>query len=531
MRVKFKIFSVFLLACAVFCVCLFPSSVILSQAEESTSYILDDLKKADSFSESNYPLDVSDNNLYVEQIAESTDKELLIYVYQPSGKNRDFRASSINISTSINDAISFYNYKLEYLNSSETLYKYRVKDFTVLSVPTRYYVITTIYRPFVKGIDEEAGYDNVISEVDFEVGKQYCFYTLNGKPQCDVVEVETIEITDKFVGYVSYSDGFKFYPTCCSSHFVAFNTDKPIDQLLEADVFYTSQRYQRNVDAYPLHKYVTVFAEKEDGYAYLKYTDKKVEHTGSGFGAATYTWDRIETVDQFLSENEVDQNTYSGAIIDVSVGNKITDEGIEALEGKKWVLRFLETEYSLAMMPDLVYPGCLDILEVGTIVGDVSILRLKFEYNGITYNLGTIDNKQSGSGKPINEEWVDVEIKAGAKKWIILAIIVILTVIVLIILWKTGVLPTVFHAVWWFITLPFRGIAALCKSISKRRKQKRELALEAHSPTTKTHNKIKKEGENHEKDNKEKKPANNAKAAKKAENHKKAYLRGKRSRR
>ena len=48
-----------------------------------------------------------------------------------------------------------------------------------------------------------------------------------------MVDIETITITDKFVGFVRYKDGFKLYVGACDSHFVAFNTDKPIDKLLE----------------------------------------------------------------------------------------------------------------------------------------------------------------------------------------------------------------------------------------------------------------------------------------------------------
>ena len=45
-----------------------------------------------------------------------------------------------------------------------------------------------------------------------------------------MVDIETITITDKFVGFVRYKDGFKLYVGACDSHFVAFNTDKPIRQ-------------------------------------------------------------------------------------------------------------------------------------------------------------------------------------------------------------------------------------------------------------------------------------------------------------
>lgn len=36
-------------------------------------------------------------------------------------------------------------------------------------------------------------------------------------------------------------------------------------------------------------------------------------------------------------------------------------------------------------------------------VGDVSILRLKFKTDGVVYDLGVVDNKQSGSTDPAGE--------------------------------------------------------------------------------------------------------------------------------
>ena len=67
------------------------------------------------------------------------------------------------------------------------------------------------------------------------------------------------------------------------------------------------------------------------------------------------------------------------------------------LENKQWVLRFYETEYSHS-------GGNLgNLYGHGTGVVEVTILRLKFETDGITYDLGVVDNKQSGSLTPSNE--------------------------------------------------------------------------------------------------------------------------------
>ena len=283
---KMRITAILLAFALVLCIVLMAvQTPLIAKAEGKTySGVLDDLKKDSSFDASNYPSKVDDNSIHIVQIAESVDKELFVYAYQPSGKSKDFRASSINISTTINEAISFFNYKLEYLNSSGVFYKYKVKDLIVKSDGVRYYAISSIYRPFDSSVDNQASGDNTISEVPYAVNKQYAFGEINGKPYVNCVDIETIIITDKFVGFVRYSDGFKLYTGACDSHFVAFNTDKPIDKLLEADVYYTSQEYSKVTAPFVGEK--NAFGEKKDNYAYLKYTDK-VEHNGGGLFAGT----------------------------------------------------------------------------------------------------------------------------------------------------------------------------------------------------------------------------------------------------
>ena len=429
-------------------------------AEESVnervySAVLDDLKKDTSFNTENYPTKADDYSLQIIQLAESSDKELFVYVYQPSGQTKNFTACSVNISTTINDNISFINYKLQKLNSNGVFFKYKVSDFTVKTEPTRYYAISSIYRPFDESIDKPASDGNTVTEVNYNVSKQYCFGEINGKPYVNCVDIETIVVTDKFVGFVRYKDGFKLYVGACDSHFVAFNTDKPIDKLLEADVYYTMQKYSWSV--VPLQGEKETFGEKSENYAYLKYTDK-VEHTGGGLFAGTYKWDRIETTQQFIAENDLTQNVYSGAIIDVSVANKITDEGKAALQGKKWVLRFAETSYSLSG-----YPSTGSTFENTTLVGDVTILRLKFETDGITYNLGTIDNKQSGSDDPVNDTDISIKLPDGLKRILMLILGALLLIVLLVILMP--ILPTIISAIIKIILLPFRLIAAIFKAI------------------------------------------------------------------
>lgn len=455
---KTRIACMLLAFIAVFCTVITTVQTPVFARAESITYsgVMEDLKKDTSFKPENYPSKADDYSLQIIQLAESANKELFVYVYQPSGKAKNFKASSINISTTINDSISYLNYKLELLNSNGVFYKYKVSGLTVKDESVRYYAISSIYRPFDESIDKQASGGNTVTEVNYAVNKQYCFGEINGKPYVNCVDIETIVVTDKFVGFVRYPDGFKLYVGACDSHFVAFNTNKPMDKLLEADVYYTTQEYSSSWAAFVGEN--ETFGDKADKYAYLKYTDK-VEHTGGGWFAGTYKWDRIQTVDDFI-KNEDREQIFSGAIIDVKVSSKLTDAALNELKGKKWVLRFTETDYSM-------WTGQGSYGTFSTIVGDVTILRLKFETDGITYNLGVIDNKQSGSKDPSNETDIDISLNKRGK------MILYLLMLILLIILLAPILPYVLQAIVWIISLPFKGISAAVKSAKRRRAEKR----------------------------------------------------------
>ncbi len=427
---------------------------------ESITYsdVMVDLEKDESFSSAYYPVVADDNSLSVVQIAESVNGELFVYVYQPSGLNKDLRASKINISTTINDFINFHVYNLDFINSSETLYKYKVENFDVKSDETRYYVITSIYRAFDESIDNQADFGNTIDFVNYAVNRQYCFGKLNGADYVNVVDIETIEITDKFVGFARYNGGFHLYggQGLCDSHFVAFDTDKPIDKLLEADVYYAQQSYFKTTT---LAGITERLGEIEEKHVHLKYSDE-VEYTGTGICAGTYEWNRIETVDEFLAEHDLTQNVYSGIILDVEAEYIVSDAEKTALENKEWVLRFAETAYlagGTGMNPTVN----------STRVGDVSILRLKFETDGVVYNLGTIDNMQTGevdqNGNPVpfGGENFDTKVKQDYR-WIFFLIAIILLMIVC-----APILPYIIKFVLWIILMPFKLIGEMNKSIKK----------------------------------------------------------------
>ena len=442
-------------------------SAVAAENEKTASGVLEDLSKDASFNAENYPSNAKDYSLSVMQLAESTDKELFVYVYQPSGDK--VKASSINISTTINDDISFFNYSLELLNFDETLFKYKVTNFEVKKDPVRYYAISSIYRSFDANIGDKKSGNNTINEVNYVVNKQYCFGEINGKPYVNCVDIETIVVTDKFVGFVRYPDGFKLFTGAgaCDSHFVAFNTDKKIDKLFEADVYYTTQKVSYDFFTEDSPFSIKFGDSKTDNYAYLKYTDK-VEHTGGGFFAGTYKWDRIQSVDDFI-KTEDRTTVYYGAVLNSKVSSKLTDEALNELKGKKWVLRFTETSYDKSPRSGM---GAATYYHAETtMVGNVTILRLKFETDGITYNLGVIDNKQTGITEPSNSTDIKVEPNATGKGILYLILFVLLLVML------APLLPYVLNAIIFIVSLPVKlisEIAKLIKSSKEKRKERRE---------------------------------------------------------
>ena len=356
MRISLGMKSMAVLLLTVFLLAIFPYGLAYQVAfatdSNSGEYsnVLDDLKKDSMFDTKNYSVVPNDYSLKIIQLAESSSNELFVYVYQPCGK-QEMRASSINISTSSSLDIKPLNYKLKYVNSNGVFFKYVVEGITVSKAEARYYGVTSIYRPFNKDYgDKDAGNGNTVSEVPFSISKEYRFSTVNGNPVTATVDIETIEITDKFVGFVRYDSGYILHTEACDSHFVAFDTDKPIDRLVEADVAWV-QQVHRKADRSDSTPY---FGEPSNETKTLSEDDETVHFKGGGLLAGSYQWDRIQTIDEFIGSVDLSQNVYHGAIINVSVASKINEADKQALKNKKWVLRFVDTKYDVQTMEQII---------------------------------------------------------------------------------------------------------------------------------------------------------------------------------
>lgn len=427
---------------------------------------LTDLQKDSEFTPADYPDNASDYSIQFIQIAESTDKELFVYTYQPSQKTTYLVATEINMSLSetVDDT---QLYGLTLLNSDGVFCKYKVNDFTVSSDIVRYYNISSIYREWQKGIDEETGNDNTKNEVSFNVGKLYRAVTDDsGEISYLCQETETVQIINPVAGYLEYYNGFKFFPDWCHSHYVAFSTDWEIDELMEADVSYVRRDAARSTGLGLDGK--TNYTNESTEIAKLDGTQKG-GNAADGWRAKKYEWERIQTVDEFKADKQ----------------NALTDSAKEKLDGQQWVLRFVETEIK-------VIGGSGATTTFWTDISEVTVLRLKFVSDGKVYDLGAVSDKVTEGDKPDNTNtnelaslWEWLSRLTGIPEWV-WVLILIATVLAICLPILSAVFPVVgqvlslifgallkaiiwlFKGVLWLVCLPFKGIAALVRKIKER---------------------------------------------------------------
>lgn len=430
-----KIILVTLLAClALSMFCLFGQcvSMVYAQTPNNTN-VLTDLQKDTNFKLEDYLDNSNDYSIQVIQIAESTAKELLIYTYQPCQRTCFIVATCINmsLSESVNET-KLYN--LEPLSNEGVFYKYKVKDVEVADTPYRYYNITSIYRPFIVGIDKDSGNDNTINEVAFEVGKLFKASTADGKVTYTHEFVETIVIKNPYVGFIKYSNGFYLWAEACNSHFIAFDTDKQIDYLMEVDVYYTSQDFRKDTGTInDGEKPLGTLQEKDVTVTYID----KGETLDYGIFAKKFTWNRISKSEDFINDKD----------------NNLTQDAKDKVGKTKWVLRFVETKYTF------VNSGMAGCTETYTKIENISILRLKFVTNGRLYNLGVISNKITGDDVPDGGQSNKFDVlgwladKLGIPEWLIILIIVLIILAIAL-----PILGLIFPVVGQVLKLAFKGI-------------------------------------------------------------------------
>ena len=112
--------------------------------------------------------------------------------------------------------------------------------------------------------------------------------------------------------------------------------------------------------------------------------DKPIIYDAKGLTLKKYSWDRIMTSEDFVT-------CFEGQ------GGKLFSNTRETLLNSQFVFAFAETEYSELVQTNIndttgMLVSTMTVVEA-TEVLEVDIIRLKFEVDGETYNLGVVSDK------------------------------------------------------------------------------------------------------------------------------------------
>ena len=437
--------------------CIFESTLsITAKADEidTSKYtnVMDDLNKIEDFNAEGYPAIANDYSLQVIQIAESSDNELFIYVYQPSDDTKDLVATTL-AGYFIFDDENYGNPLYEQLaltlvSTSGVFDKYVVNDYKVSKKSTRRYEIVSIYRAFDSDIDSGTGNNNTISEVPYTVAQEWTAMTAGNEVFYSMDGFEVIRVTGKYVGSVRYPGDLFFSKGDLDSHYIAFSTEKQIEDLVSARILAaTSEMTIKHEYVFGVHTGGKTTYE-DLGKKYYNVT-RGEEHTFSStvWKTTKYVWDEIQTCEEFLADPEVKKS----GIIKANVSTH------------QWVLRFLNTNHKKV---DDTFLSSGKITEISTIVIAASIIELSFKVGDVVQTLGVVDNIQKGSETPDNAKVFD------EKTWyeklltvfiIGLGLVALCAVAPWIITWAFNILVAGLKYVFKLLFLPFKLLGKLFK--------------------------------------------------------------------
>ncbi|MCH5162734.1 MAG: hypothetical protein J1G38_04520 [Clostridiales bacterium] len=436
-------------------------SVRAYAADEAPSGVLEDLKKDPSFDIVNYPARDNDYSISIIQIAEGNKGSLYVYAYQPSG---DFKAEEIRMSTSASeDTAKYLDYELTLVSKDEPFYKYAVKGFKVASAGTRFYSIVQITRPWIKSVDGEPVVDNgnTIDNKVYAVGQTWIAETSGKSVIYSVMSLNTITVTEKYVGVLRYhTDEGIVSGSNTSLFYIAFNTDVFIERLLEATI-----KYDVVVVEYGTDHVLDTWYKNQIKIITADDVTSVVE--GSWWkGYKKHKFSAIQTSGEFIKSI-----TDSGDKLDKTVKKEI--------ESKSWVVRFYTKKLSYGVESG----GAVSKPGTGVLApSKTSILQLTYETDGVSYKVGVVDDKRTASSRRDNISidddswpwWVWVLIVFGAA--IVLPILIALFPFIgqflLVVLKALGfVLLWLLKALFWLISLPFKGIIALVRKIKEKKEE------------------------------------------------------------
>lgn len=509
------------------------TNALLVHAENvdiTTSSVRDDLKSMDE-DKLSY---LSDEEFIFIGMSQYYDKDNNLRTYLYANIPYDISTFDYNwyatISTSVMDenyniTEDFKLYPINYVNHEETWYKLEVLDLPNLEETTRRYYIQDLrvyeevktYANVVRpGIPDEGGGGNLDDDTstpsdDYmfcdEVSKVYVFNGIsNNTIQVLRQEVETITITEKEVNFYCYGDDLDILfwesegiadgtldinNTYKDIWYIFFNTDKPMDELMEIELTY--QEYQYNIcatsgtmgmnDPITENKYNEIINDLPLGYQTDYYKDKfylnkkeqvripiypgeeKVEtDTSNWYGKHTA---KYEILDNILNLKEY-QAKDSDKFVFTEQANKY-DWGVKFLVTDKFVKETME------MSTGAVLPAIIE----GSGVSNTAILRLKYQTNGIVHNAYAVDVPTDDFDGNIAEEDDPNLDLSKITEWFE-KIMMVIGILVLLVLLNTvaPIFTAIFKGlffcikwsikgIWLVISAPFKIIGSLFK---KKRK-------------------------------------------------------------
>lgn len=379
---------------------------LAAHAEDSptaeTTSVMEDLQADATFSKDAYPsktidqLKAADEELLqVIRIGESANAELYVYVYQPSDATKEIVASKILIGQTASDNVANV-YPLKLISTDGVFDKYFVDGLNVLSsFEVRLYQITSIFRPFDASLDAETGNDNVNSNMAVPVGQTwYARNSTDGKIEYAHTIDKVITVTDEWHGEIMYSDGLSLLgiQPFTISHFIAFTTDRKIEELLKAEITYVPEQFDY-VWEMPSNRYYGK-GIKEMPRAYARLDADQTGGNDPNWLGHKYEWKRINTIEDFIAlEGEA---LSSSALAEL---NKVSEN---SNGNGAFVLRFKETPYSVKTFTGSSFMGAtFTQTSYETIrIKDVAIIKLTFRTNGDTYTLGVVDSMTTSDNNP-----------------------------------------------------------------------------------------------------------------------------------
>lgn len=405
MKRKINLLIVLVFSFLLICIYL-TKNVTASSIDITTSTVRDDLE---SMEKDNLSTISSTDNIFItfNQYYDSNNV-LRTYLYMNYIED-DYLDLYVNLSMSVSD--QYYNitedyhyYKLSFVNKDEECFwtKFEVLGLDNLTRTTRRYKIDGVYKAIYDPIFSDYTYESLCITEDV-----FIFNGINNKQlQFFYEDVETITITEKevkvycygkeadFLGFWKNDKIMQYGDIYHDSWYILFNADKPIDELLEAEITYQKFKYttKRNFNIYTMdydftEEELLAYKNSDNDYAdktTLNYYEQKNIIVEPGEYKVSYLdkkWYSSYKVKYETLDNILDLKKYK---------YEKGDDFCFSAEAEKyqWAVHFMDSqricEYGTNVSHDTpTYKG------YG--IKNAAILRLRFVSNGLKKNLYAID--------------------------------------------------------------------------------------------------------------------------------------------